>query len=379
MSPRRRFGRRGPNPAAMTAALIAALLVLVLAVLFVNRKTPPARHAPDVVAVIVSGGAGGAQRADFERVLTYAKDHGDVLVLASARHPDVAQRVPLARTGINDLERDNHQAAEVRAARQLYQSAVVPGGNVDLQQSFSAVADIVHTFPHGRVWVAALGPVTDVAVGVRLDDPLTRGDPATSIADFSGGYVSSCAGWDLNVAAGGVQPSSLAQAQVREYWRRLMRSCGGRLTGWTIHVGKFPATQEVLPWTGAGHCGVTFELAGQTLFNTGQYQLRPGAGAILGSILGRFEGDSQARIVIDGYTDSQGSMSFNQSLSDHRAQSVGDWFLDRDVAASQVTAEGHGEASPVASNATAVGRQLNRRVDVTLLSRSCPQVPGAGL
>lgn len=352
-------------------AAIAAVLVVVLVVLFLTRKNPPPPRAPDVVAVIVSGASDSEQQRDFKKLLQYAEDRGDVLVVASARHPNVAQSVSLARTGINDLERQQNRAKAEKIAMQLYKAAVAPGGNVDFQLSFNTVAGILHTMRHMRVWVAALGPATEVAEGVNLGDPLTRGDPALSISGFRGGFVSSCSSWDLYVAAGGVQPSSLAEAQVREYWRRLMRSCGGRLTAWTIHIEEFPSTEELPPWNGAGRCGVTFELEGQTLFNTGEYWLRPGANKTLYRILERVAGADQPRLRIDGYTDSQGPAHYNQTLSENRAQAVADWFLARGIDPTRVTVEGHGEASPVASNGTEEGRQHNRRVEVTLLYKSC--------
>lgn len=370
MNSRARFGRSGPNPTVVGVALICVLAVGVLPVLYLTKKKTLPPHAPDVVAVIVSGSGEGQQR-DFDKVLTYAANQGDVLIVASARHPDVAQSDPLAGKGINNLYRQQSQARAMKTATQLYEAAVAPGGNTDLQLSFNNVDDILHTIRHRRVWVAALGPVTAVAPGVQLDDPLTRGDPASSIAGFPGGFVSSCSGWDLYVAAGAVQPSSLTEAQDQEYWRRLMRSCGGRLTAWTIHIENFPSTEEVQPWNAPGRCAVTFELQGKTLFNTNESELRPAADATLNGILRRVEDAEGSRLQIDGYTDSQGPASYNQTLSEHRAQAVADWFLAQGIDPARMTVKGYGEANPVASNATEEGRQLNRRVEVTLIYKSC--------
>ena len=162
-----RFGRRNRNPAIIGGAVIAAVLAVVLAVLFITWKSPPPPHTPDVVAVVVAGHSGMEQQGDFDRLLGYAKNEGDVLVVASARHPNIAQSVTLAAAGINDLERQQNQAKAEISARQLYQAAAAPGGKVDLQESFNEVYDILHTIPHGHVWVAALGPMTEVAQGVR--------------------------------------------------------------------------------------------------------------------------------------------------------------------------------------------------------------------
>ena len=74
-----------------------------------------------------------------------------------------------------------------------------------------------------------------------------------------------------------------------------------------------------------------------------------------------------ARIAIDGHTDSTGSASHNQTLSEARAASVRDYFVSKGIAASRLTARGFGGTRPVASNETAEGRAKNRRVELTRL------------
>jgi outer membrane protein OmpA-like peptidoglycan-associated protein len=74
-----------------------------------------------------------------------------------------------------------------------------------------------------------------------------------------------------------------------------------------------------------------------------------------------------ARIQIAGHTDSQGAESYNLDLSSARAASVGTYLVSTGVAANRITSLGLGEGSPVSSNATAAGRAINRRVEVTIL------------
>jgi OOP family OmpA-OmpF porin len=67
--------------------------------------------------------------------------------------------------------------------------------------------------------------------------------------------------------------------------------------------------------------------------------------------------------VVKGYTDSKGSDEYNLKLSDRRANAVRDYLVKEfNVAPTRVTAEGHGEADPIATNDTEAGRALNRRV-----------------
>ena len=69
---------------------------------------------------------------------------------------------------------------------------------------------------------------------------------------------------------------------------------------------------------------------------------------------------STAKIV--GHTDSIGTEQYNQALSERRAKAVFDYLASRGVSPSRMQAIGMGESDPVADNATAEGRQLNRRV-----------------
>jgi len=71
-------------------------------------------------------------------------------------------------------------------------------------------------------------------------------------------------------------------------------------------------------------------------------------------------------VVVEGHTDSQGSDSYNQTLSQNRADSVKVFLLEQGVAASRITSIGKGETSPIASNDTSSGRQLNRRVEIVI-------------
>ncbi len=74
----------------------------------------------------------------------------------------------------------------------------------------------------------------------------------------------------------------------------------------------------------------------------------------------------QAEVHIVGHTDSTGSEAYNQALSERRAQSVADELERQGVEPSQMTVSGDGELNPTSTNATAEGRTLNRRVELTI-------------
>lgn len=69
-------------------------------------------------------------------------------------------------------------------------------------------------------------------------------------------------------------------------------------------------------------------------------------------------------VHVVGHTDSVGSDSYNEQLSQRRAQAVGDYLVSRGVPRDRLRTEGRGEREPRATNATEAGRQLNRRVEI---------------
>jgi outer membrane protein OmpA-like peptidoglycan-associated protein len=71
-------------------------------------------------------------------------------------------------------------------------------------------------------------------------------------------------------------------------------------------------------------------------------------------------------VTIDGHTDSTGSESYNQLLSERRAASVAEVLLSQGVAFERVAARGYGELRPIADNSSATGRASNRRVEISL-------------
>ena len=76
---------------------------------------------------------------------------------------------------------------------------------------------------------------------------------------------------------------------------------------------------------------------------------------------------NQTTINVAGHTDSVGSDSYNQKLSEQRASSVARYLQSRGVANQRLQTTGYGESRPVDSNETESGRANNRRVEITLV------------
>ena len=102
------------------------------------------------------------------------------------------------------------------------------------------------------------------------------------------------------------------------------------------------------------------------LFDTGKADLKPIARERLAKVAGILMAYPDIQVEIDGYTDSTGTPSFNQQLSEDRAGSVRDYIARQGVPAGSISTHGFGQDSPVASNDTASGRQQNRRVELVV-------------
>lgn len=101
-------------------------------------------------------------------------------------------------------------------------------------------------------------------------------------------------------------------------------------------------------------------------FDTNSSQIKPRAYTPLNNLASTLSQFDQTRIIIAGHTDSRGSDSYNQRLSERRAYSVRNYLIDQGVGAQRMRAIGYGESRPVASNDTEYGRAKNRRVEITL-------------
>jgi outer membrane protein OmpA-like peptidoglycan-associated protein len=82
------------------------------------------------------------------------------------------------------------------------------------------------------------------------------------------------------------------------------------------------------------------------------------------STLGQY---NQTYIDVYGHTDSTGSDSYNQTLSQRRATSVADYLSSHGVQSARIGTRGYGESQPIASNDTDAGRAANRRVEVKIV------------
>ncbi|HEX2061486.1 MAG TPA: OmpA family protein [Thermoanaerobaculia bacterium] len=101
-------------------------------------------------------------------------------------------------------------------------------------------------------------------------------------------------------------------------------------------------------------------------FDTGSAVLKAGARNTLTKIAEQLRINEDARIAIEGHTDSVGGESMNMMLSEQRANAVRDFLVNRGVPAARITTTGMGESAPIAPNTNPAGRQQNRRVELII-------------
>lgn len=114
--------------------------------------------------------------------------------------------------------------------------------------------------------------------------------------------------------------------------------------------------------------GIKITFDSGILFDVDKSELRAEAKeniAKLAVILNKYE---DTNILLEGHTDSDGSEEYNLDLSERRAHSVQGYLAMQNVASGRMTATWYGETQPIADNATAEGKQANRRVEVAIMA-----------
>jgi len=122
-----------------------------------------------------------------------------------------------------------------------------------------------------------------------------------------------------------------------------------------IQVQKLPNDQILV--------GMTSE----STFEVDSAQIKPDFYSTMDKIANVVNKYGKTQLAIAGYTDSTGSATYNQGLSERRADAVRTYLLNDGVYPARMTATGYGQSYPVASNSTEQGRSRNRRVDITII------------
>jgi outer membrane protein OmpA-like peptidoglycan-associated protein len=111
---------------------------------------------------------------------------------------------------------------------------------------------------------------------------------------------------------------------------------------------------------------ITLNMPGNITFQTDSADLRGDFFDVLNSVTLVLKEYDKTLVEVAGHTDSTGSDEYNKALSERRATSVAQYLSSRGINQQRIMTVGAGESYPVASNDTTEGRQLNRRVELSL-------------
>jgi outer membrane protein OmpA-like peptidoglycan-associated protein len=117
---------------------------------------------------------------------------------------------------------------------------------------------------------------------------------------------------------------------------------------------------------------VTF---GDVLFATDKAELKSNGLMNINKLAQYLQENPDRKVIVEGYTDSTGTASHNQSLSERRADSVRAALVKMGVDPARIVAQGYGKEYPVADNSSTSGRAMNRRVEVTISNDNQPVMP----
>jgi outer membrane protein OmpA-like peptidoglycan-associated protein len=176
-------------------------------------------------------------------------------------------------------------------------------------------------------------------------------------------------------AAVGAVAGILTGSDSRDRRKRALIGAGvGALAGGA--VGNYMDRQEAklrqqLQGTGVSVTrngdNITLNMPGNITFATNSADLNANFYEVLNSVSMVLAEFDKTVVEIAGHTDSTGEAAYNQALSERRAGSVAAYLRTRNVLADRIITVGAGETRPIATNDTDVGRQANRRVELTLV------------
>jgi outer membrane protein OmpA-like peptidoglycan-associated protein len=197
----------------------------------------------------------------------------------------------------------------------------------------------------------------------------------TTVDPYTREEKTSKATWGAGIgAAAGAAVGALTGDDSKERRKRALIGAGvGALAGGG--VGYYMDVQEAklrqqLEGTGVSvtRLGneIILNMPGNITFATDSANINASFYDVLASVVLVVQEFEKTLILVDGHTDSTGSDTYNQGLSERRANSVAGFLGSSGVDSRRLVAGGYGESRPIASNATPQGRSQNRRVEITL-------------
>jgi len=189
---------------------------------------------------------------------------------------------------------------------------------------------------------------------VACAEPMTKAQKGALIGAASGALLGQATGKDTKATLIGAGVGAAAGGGIGYYMDRQEQAMRNALA--SVEGVNIVRDGNVL--------FVTFRSDNQ--FDIGSFSLRGSAQndvARMAAIMAEF---NKTKVVVSGHTDSTGSESLNQTLSERRAGAVRNIMLANGVTSGRITTVGFGESQPIADNGTNYGRQINRRVEIKI-------------
>ncbi len=146
---------------------------------------------------------------------------------------------------------------------------------------------------------------------------------------------------------------ALGGAAVGQYMDRQQREMEAELSGSGVGVARQGDN-------------LILRMPSDVTFASNQSSINPRFYATLDDVAGVLSRYDQSIVDIVGHADSDGADDYNLNLSRQRASSVAQYLVSRNILADRLYVDGRGESAPIASNATAEGKALNRRVEILI-------------
>ena len=208
--------------------------------------------------------------------------------------------------------------------------------------------------------------LVSVIVGCASTDPYTGQQKTSNTAKGTG----------VGAVVGAVVGAATASSKDRKKGALTGAVAGGAIGG---GVGFYMDRQEAVLRERLQSSGVQVAREGDNIrlimpgnitFDSGQSEIRNSFYETLNSVAIILVEFDKTAIRIAGHTDSTGDAQMNQRLSEDRANSVRQYLVTQNIPAGRIQTNGYGFRYPVATNATAEGRQANRRVELELVPLS---------
>lgn len=171
------------------------------------------------------------------------------------------------------------------------------------------------------------------------------------------------AGIAIGAGVGALTGAVIGRAMQKQ--KEELQSAADKLNSQQTEIDTMKAQQASVKNEGNN---IIMNLQGDAIFTSNSSTLEPGAVNSLKEIASVLKKYPDTKVMVKGFTDSQGADDYNNKLSETRANAVKNLFISEGVSDTRITAVGLGKSMPVATNDTPEGRQLNRRVEITVIS-----------